>query len=119
MNVQTAELMRKHCTSCEGHVAALSPEECAPFLEVLPEWRLAGNGERIRRDWRVNNFETALKFFGDVGRIAEEEDHHPDLHLTGYRNVTIELSTHAVQGLTENDFILAAKIDQIPVELKK
>ena len=53
-----------------------------------------------------------------VGQVAESEDHHPDLHLTGYRNVAIELSTHAVGGLTENDFILAAKIDQLPVELK-
>jgi 4a-hydroxytetrahydrobiopterin dehydratase len=61
----------------------------------------------------------ALDFFNRIGAIAEAEDHHPDLHVVGYRNVTIELWTHAVNGLTENDFILAAKIDQLPVELKK
>ena len=64
-------------------------------------------------------FAVALDFFQRVGQIAEVEDHHPDLHLVGYRNVAIELWTHAVGGLTENDFILAAKIDQLPVELKK
>ena len=61
----------------------------------------------------------ALEFFERVGQVAEQEDHHPDLHLVGYRNVTIEIWTHAVNGLSENDFILAAKIDQLPVELKK
>ena len=61
---------------------------------------------------------TALDFFHRIAQIAEAEDHHPDLHLVGYRNVTIEIWTHAVGGLTENDFILAAKIDQLPVALK-
>jgi 4a-hydroxytetrahydrobiopterin dehydratase len=54
-----------------------------------------------------------------VGQVAEREDHHPDLHLTGYRNVAIELSTHALGALSENDFILAAKLDELPVELKR
>ncbi len=63
----------------------------------------------------MKDFAAALDFFHRVGQVAEAEDHHPDLHLTGYRNVAIELSTHAVDGLTENDFILAAKIDQIHV----
>jgi 4a-hydroxytetrahydrobiopterin dehydratase len=84
----------------------------------VPQWRLSDDGKRIRRDWRVKDFATALDFFRRVGEVAESEDHHPDLHLTGYRNVVLELSTHAVGGLTENDFILAAKIDQLPVELK-
>jgi 4a-hydroxytetrahydrobiopterin dehydratase len=66
----------------------------------------------------VKDFATSLDFFNRVGTIAEAEDHHPDLHLSGYRNVAIELSTHAVGGLSENDFILAAKIDQLPVALK-
>jgi 4a-hydroxytetrahydrobiopterin dehydratase len=62
---------------------------------------------------------TGLDFFRRVGDLAEAEGHHPDLHLSGYRNVVLELYTHAVGGLTENDFILAAKIDQLPVELKQ
>jgi 4a-hydroxytetrahydrobiopterin dehydratase len=67
----------------------------------------------------VKDFLTAIQFFQDIARVAEAEDHHPDLHLTGYRNVAVELSTHAIGGLSENDFILAAKIDAIPVDLKK
>jgi 4a-hydroxytetrahydrobiopterin dehydratase len=85
----------------------------------MPQWKLTADGQRIRREWRVKNFLTGLDFFDRVGRLAEEEGHHPDLHLAGYRNVTIEISTHAINGLSENDFILAAKIDQLPVELKK
>jgi 4a-hydroxytetrahydrobiopterin dehydratase len=60
-----------------------------------------------------------LRFFEQVARVAEDDGHHPDLHIEGYRNVWIELWTHAIGGLSENDFILAAKIDHIPVELKK
>ena len=67
----------------------------------------------------VKDFPTAIDFFQRVADVANKEDHHPDLHLTGYRKVAIELSTHAIGGLSENDFILAAKIDQLPVELKQ
>jgi 4a-hydroxytetrahydrobiopterin dehydratase len=59
-----------------------------------------------------------MKFFNRVAEIAEQDGHHPDLHLAGYRNVSIELWTHAIGGLSENDFILAAKIDRVPIELK-
>jgi 4a-hydroxytetrahydrobiopterin dehydratase len=59
-----------------------------------------------------------LAFFEDVAKLAEEDGHHPDLHLEGYRNVWIELWTHAIGGLSENDFILAAKIDLLPIQLK-
>jgi 4a-hydroxytetrahydrobiopterin dehydratase len=115
----TSELTGKHCVPCEGGVAPLSPEQVRDYLAAVPQWRLAADGKRIRREWRVKDFATALDFFNRVGQVAEAEDHHPDLHLTGYRQVAIELSTHAVNGLTENDFILAAKIDKLPVELKK
>ena len=85
----------------------------------MPEWKLSPDRKRIRREWRVLDFMTGLGFFQRVAQIAEEEDHPPDLHLAGYRNVTIEIWTHAVGGLTENDFILAAKIDRVPVALKE
>ena len=58
-----------------------------------------------------------MKFFNAVAEIAEADGHHPDLHIVGYRNVSIEIWTHAIGGLSENDFILAAKIDQLPIEL--
>jgi 4a-hydroxytetrahydrobiopterin dehydratase len=113
------DLVHKHCAPCEGLRAALPAEQAQRLSKQVPEWKLTADGKRLRREWRVKDFQTALDFFGRIGVIAEQEDHHPDLHLTGYRNVVIEISTHAVGGLTENDFILAAKIDDVPVELKK
>jgi 4a-hydroxytetrahydrobiopterin dehydratase len=119
MSATATELTKRHCVPCEGGIPALSAAEVREQLAALPEWQLTADGRGIRRAWRVKDFATALDFFNRVGRIAEEEGHHPHLHLSGYRNVVIELSTHAVGGLTENDFILAAKIDTLPVELKK
>ena len=119
MTVASAELTRKHCKPCEGDVPALTGDEVKDRLPAVPAWRLTADGKRIRRQWRVKDFPTALDFFQRVGHLAEAESHHPDLHLTGYRDVALELSTHAVGGLTENDFILAAKIDELPVVLKK
>lgn len=112
------ELTRKHCVPCEGGVPPLTPEQVQRYLADLPNWKLTADG-RIRREWRVKNFLAGLDFFNRVGKLAEEEGHHPDLHLVGYRNLAIEIWTHAIGGLSENDFILAAKIEQMPVELKK
>jgi 4a-hydroxytetrahydrobiopterin dehydratase len=97
----------------------LTAEQIALYLADVPGWQVTPDGRRLRREWRVKDFPTALDFFDRVGMIAEAEDHHPDLHLTGYRNVAIEISTHAIGGLSENDFILAAKINGLPLELKK
>ena len=118
MTATAADLTRKHCVPCEGGVPPLSPAEVQTYLAALPAWQLTADGKRIRREWRVKDFLTGLDFFNRVGQLAEEEGHHPDLHLVGYRNVAIELWTHAAGGLTENDFILAAKIDTVPVALK-
>jgi 4a-hydroxytetrahydrobiopterin dehydratase len=118
MPITATELTQKRCQSCEGGVPALSGADIQNLLSAVPAWRLAADGKRIRREWRVKDFLTALDFFQRVGDVAEAEDHHPDLYLTSYRNVALELWTHAVGGLTENDFILAAKIDRLPVDLK-
>jgi 4a-hydroxytetrahydrobiopterin dehydratase len=118
MPVTATDLTHKRCRACEGGIEALGADAIREHLRVVPSWRLSADGKRIRREWRVKDFATALDFFARVGQVAEAEDHHPDLHLTGYRNVALELSTHAVGSLTENDFILAAKVDQLPVELK-
>jgi 4a-hydroxytetrahydrobiopterin dehydratase len=113
------ELTRKHCTPSEKGGRALTANQLKKYLTLVPHWTIAADGKRIRRKWVAKDFLSALDFFQCVGRIAQTEDHHPDLHLRGYRNVTIELSTHDLDGLSENDFIVAAKIDQLPVELKK
>lgn len=112
------ELTKQHCQPCEGGVEPMEEREIAEQLRELPGWRLDGDPKRIRKEWVVKDFAAALAFIQQVAQIAEAEDHHPDLHLTGYRHVAIELSTHAIGGLSANDFILAAKIDQLPVRLK-
>src|SRR4051812_8416516 len=113
------ELRQRRCEACEGGLAPLSAEQIHNYLAALPNWELSVDGRRIRREWLVKDFVTGLDFFARVGRVAEDEGHHPDLHLTGYRQVAVELSTHALGGLSQNDFILASKIDMLPVELKK
>jgi 4a-hydroxytetrahydrobiopterin dehydratase len=111
-------LLQKHCAPCEGGVPPLTTEQVSRLRAEVPQWKLTADGQRLRREWRVKDYVTGLDFFQRVGALAEEEGHHPDLHLSSYRNVAIEIWTHAVNGLTENDFILAAKIDKLPVELK-
>lgn len=111
------ELQKKKCLPCEGGLPSLTAGEAAMYLVGAPGWQLSHDGLRIRREWRVRNFTDAITFFHEVTKIAEEDGHHPDLHLTNYRNVCIELWTHAVGGLTENDFILAAKINSVEVPL--
>jgi 4a-hydroxytetrahydrobiopterin dehydratase len=118
MNASASDLRAKRCAPCEGGIPKLTSAEVQSHLPAVPQWKLTADGQRIRREWRVKDFTTALDFFSRVATIAEEEDHHPDLHLTGYRQVAIEIWTHAVGGLTQNDFILAAKIDTLPVALK-
>jgi 4a-hydroxytetrahydrobiopterin dehydratase len=112
------ELIQKTCVPCEGGVAPLSREQAEATVRNVEGWTLDPDGRRITRSWTVTNFMAGIDFFNKVAALAEDEDHHPDLHLEGYRKVTIALSTHAVKGLTENDFILAAKINQVPVPLK-
>lgn len=120
MQPQTTEqLTRKKCVPCEGGVAKYSLEEAREQLVSLHGWRLTRDGQRIGKDWVVQNFMAGVDFFNRVAEVAETEGHHPDLHLEGYRKVAIEIYTHAIGGLSENDFILAAKIDQLPVNLKK
>lgn len=119
MTTTTSELRQKHCQSCEGGVPALSEAQVRDALRAVPAWHLVADGKSIRREWKLKDFASGLEFIQKVGELAENEDHHPDIHLVGYRNLTIELSTHAVGGLTENDFIVAAKIDELPVKLKK
>ena len=117
MSTSTAsELRAKRCVPCEGGVPPVPRDEAEKLLADLPGWQLTSDGQRIRREWVVKNFLAAIDFFNRVAELAEDEAHHPDLHLVGYRNVAIELWTHAIGGLSENDFICAAKIDKLPVK---
>jgi 4a-hydroxytetrahydrobiopterin dehydratase len=119
MAVQSpAELIKKKCLPCEGGVDPYSLEEAKSQLKQLSGWNLTHDGQRIRRDWKVKNFMAGIDFFNRCAELAEKDQHHPDLHIEGYRNVWVELWTHAIGGLSENDFILAAKIDQLPIQTK-
>src|SRR5262245_6659443 len=113
------DLVAKRCTPCEGGVPPLSRDHAGTLLASVPGWELTEGGQRIRKKWLAKNFTAAIEFFNNVAAVAEAERHHPDLHLEGYRNVTVEIWTHAIDGLSENDFILAAKIDRLPIELKQ
>ena len=86
------------------------------LIRDLSGWDLSSDRKRIRRRWKMKDFAAGIDFFQRVAQLAEEEDHHPDLHLVNYRDLTVELWTHAIGGLSENDFILAAKINELPVE---
>ena len=119
MAVQSPEeLVQKKCKPCEGGVEPYSPEEAKEQLKQLNGWRLTHDGQRIRKDWKVKNFMAGIKFFNACADLAEDDGHHPDLHIEGYRNVSVELWTHAIGGLSENDFILAAKIDELRIDVK-
>jgi 4a-hydroxytetrahydrobiopterin dehydratase len=99
-------------------VPKVSQRDAESLLRSLPGWTLTDGGQKIACKWTVKNFLAGIDFLNKVAQLAEKEGHHPDVHLTGYRNVKIELTTHAIGGLSENDFILAAKIGEIPVETK-
>ncbi|MCE9630830.1 MAG: 4a-hydroxytetrahydrobiopterin dehydratase [Planctomycetia bacterium] len=108
-----AHLAAKKCVPCEGGVARYSVADAEAQVAGLAGWRLTHDGTRIRRDWTLADFRAAIKMLNNVAALAEREQHHPDLHLEGYRRVWIEIHTHAIGGLSENDFVLAAKIDAI------
>src|SRR4051794_35849765 len=118
MTTTADQLAAKHCQPCEGGVPPIAGDEARRLIRELPGWDLSPDGNRIRRRWKVKDFAAGIDFFQRVAELAEREDHHPDLHLANYRDVTVELSTHAIGGLSENDFILAAKINELPVKIK-
>ena len=112
MEIQTTlQLAGRKCLPCEGGVEACSISHSQTQLQALTDWSLSEDGKLIFRSFRLKNFEKAMKLLNAAAEVAEQQQHHPDMHLTGYRNVKIELTTHAIGGLSENDFILAAKID--------
>lgn len=105
------QLAQKNCRPCDGGITPLSPEEVNQLLKGLRGWSL--NDRQIVRDFSFKSFVEGLAFVNKVGEIAEREGHHPDIFIHQYNKVRVTLWTHVVSGLTENDFILAAKIDAL------
>lgn len=97
----------------------LNIAEAAEKMNDYPLWRLNESGGTISRDFEMKNFKAGVELIDRIALLAEEENHHPDIHLTGYRNLRVELSTHDAGGVTEKNFDMAGKIDCLPADLKK
>jgi 4a-hydroxytetrahydrobiopterin dehydratase len=104
-------LSEKHCVPCRGGVPALQGEELERLKQELPTWQVV-DGHHLVKTFSFPDFKTALGFVNRAGEIAETEGHHPDL-LLSWGKVEVKTWTHKIDGLTESDFILAAKIDQL------
>jgi 4a-hydroxytetrahydrobiopterin dehydratase len=116
----STQLAERHCRACRGDILRLEdPQQLAVFSQqISQEWEII-DGKKLRREWKVRNFAAGMDFLNKVAAIAEAENHHPEIHLTAYQNITLELWTHSVGALTENDFIMAAKIDKLQPQLSK
>ena len=106
-------LLNNNCVPCEGGMHPFTKEMAENYLKETPGWHLTPAGSRISRLFKFKNFKEAIAFVNKVADIAETEGHHPDIRVFAYKNVQLSLSTHAIGGLSENDFILAAKINTI------
>ena len=89
---------------------SFSREKAEAYLKVLSGWAFSEDAKAIQKEFRFKNFKEVIAFFNRIAEVSEAENHHPDLKI-GYSRVAVELSTHAIKGLSENDFILAAKFD--------
>jgi len=116
------DLLKKKCVPCEGGVKPLDHEEMGKYMSQVDGWTLTesespnlqkfGIGAKISKVYKFKDFIGAINFVNNIAELAESEGHHPDIHIH-YNKVLLELWTHAIDGLFENDFILAAKIDEL------
>ncbi len=104
------ELSKRHCTPCEEGDGAIKYSELPEFLRQVEGWTLEED-KKIEKVYHFENFNKAISFINKIASVSEKENHHPNIYLFNYKNVKIELETHSINGLSENDFILASKID--------
>jgi 4a-hydroxytetrahydrobiopterin dehydratase len=107
------KLTNKRCVPCEGGVEPLAGQELQAYMDEISEGWEVVEGKKLRLQVQSKNFREALALINQIGEIAESENHHPDLHVVQYKQVIIELWTHTIGGLSENDFIVATKIDEL------
>jgi 4a-hydroxytetrahydrobiopterin dehydratase len=105
-------LSKEKCVPCEGKTNPLQDPELAKYVAGVRKWHLQ-EGNKIEREIECKNFKEALHFVNEIGKLAEDQGHHPDINLHSFKNVKLTLYTHAIGGLSRNDFILAARIDKI------
>lgn len=107
-----SELAKKECKPCDSKTPPLKGEALKQMQARLRgDWKVLDE-QRLEKEFKFPDFRHALEFVNDVGEIAEEQNHHPDIYFT-YGQARIQIWTHSVKGLTENDFVLAAKIDEL------
>jgi 4a-hydroxytetrahydrobiopterin dehydratase len=106
-----SDLANKTCVPCRGDVPPLRGKELEELERQLPDWEVV-EGHHLRREFRFRNFREALAFVNRVGELAEEQGHHPDIDF-GWGRAAITVFTHKIDGLTESDFVLAAKVDRV------
>ncbi len=106
------DFAKKRCIPCEGNVPPLTLPQARDFMQHIPGWTLSENGMNIYREYSFKNFDETMEFVNMVAELAETEGHHPDMQVS-YGKVRLELTTHAIGGLSENDIILAAKINEL------
>lgn len=105
------DLLQKKCVPCEGGVPALNAEDSACLLQEVKDWQIKEG--KLEREIKFKDFKESIEFINKVAELAEEEGHHPDMLLYSWNRVRLSLFTHAIRGLSENDFILARKINNI------
>jgi 4a-hydroxytetrahydrobiopterin dehydratase len=108
------ELASRRCKPCEGGTAPLSPAQAQEMLRQLAGWTLGADAKTIRREFAFKDFYRTMSFVNALAHLANIEDHHPDLAV-GYNYCHVTFTTHAIRGLSENDFVCAAKLDLIPL----
>ena len=106
------DLLSKTCTPCRGGVPPLTRDEAERYLELAPGWVLADEGRRIERSFTFKNFKEALDFVARIGSLSEKEGHHPDISF-GWGWAKVSWQTKKIKGLHENDFIMAAKTNEL------
>lgn len=106
------DLTAKKCTPCQGGIPPLSCEIAQQYLSVAPGWELQDDATRVKRTFKFKNFLNALDFAQRVGLLSEEQGHHPDITI-GWGYCKVVFQTHKINGLHENDFIMAAKVNQL------
>jgi len=110
-----SELAARKCKPCEGGIAPLTRDAAGQLLsQISAAWKLSEDARAIRRDFNFRDFYRTMSFVNALAHIANLEDHHPDLEV-GYNYCRVRYTTHAIRGLSENDFVCAAKVDQIPL----
>lgn len=108
-----SDLSKTKCVPCKGDTPPLSKDLIVQYLKEIKDWEL--KEVAIEKTFVFKDFDEAIVFTNKVAQIANEEDHHPNIFIHGYKYVTVTLTTHVARGLTKNDFIVAAKIDDLDV----